>query len=441
MASHISFIKNELNKNGAALKGNLEGLNELLVTGSLLQDHTPFEEVYRITAGCMVTIKGMELKKQRYHTFCNVPEHDLTMEECIEKGDVLFRQAVDRIFQKSREYGYQAECDLSGGLDSRMAAWVAHDLGYHNILNMCYCAPGNIDHMVSRKIAADLGNDYHFVPMDGDILKDIEKKVFLTGGQVDYIVSTGALKGLENYDFSNIGICCTGLLGEIQNAYWTEGEEHTKAGYTANRRSLFYELRIPEEYLCQYDNFEQVNLYEYSFKLFLLSGLVRNQEVEVASPFIDPDYLDFIYKVPLKFRKEYRYVTKWMYTKYYESTKYVWQTMRMPVRNYYLKKPYVPKTVDDIRNFVIRVVNKAMRITGRDICIQRKDDMNPFAQWYLSNDEIRRYIQDYYESNIQFVTDHEYRARLHAMFFGGEANVLDKLEVINNIAVWKLFIR
>lgn len=181
-------------------------------------------------------------------------------------------------------------------------------------------------------------------------------------------------------------------------------------------------------------------MYEYSFKLFMLSGLVRTQEVEIASPFIDPDYLDFIYKVPLKFRKEYRYVTKWMYTKYYEATKYVWQTMRMPVRNYYLKKPYVPKTVDDIRNFVIRVVNKAMRITGRDICIQRKDDMNPFAQWYLSSDEIRNYIQDYYERNIHFVTDHEYRTRLHAMFFGGEANVLDKLEVINNIAVWKLFI-
>lgn len=139
IASHVSLMCDALkliNKN--ALSFCNDSIYELLTTGGILGDKTPFNEVKRITAGHRLIFASGNFMIERYHFFRNVPEHEMTIDECIEKGDALFRKAVDRIFRKNEEYGYRHECDLSGGLDSRMATWVANDLGYKNLINICY---------------------------------------------------------------------------------------------------------------------------------------------------------------------------------------------------------------------------------------------------------------------------------------------------------------
>ena len=49
---------------------------------------------------------------------------------------------------------------LSGGLDSRMTVWVAHDLGYTHQLNMTFCQSNYLDFKIAQQIATDLRHDF-----------------------------------------------------------------------------------------------------------------------------------------------------------------------------------------------------------------------------------------------------------------------------------------
>lgn len=438
IANHIFFIKSLLEQAGNSMNPCIQGCYEMLITGSCLSHNTPYSNVHRITAGKFISVKNNIVAEDYYHFFSNLPEHDLDLDECIERGDVLFRQAVDRIFRKNTEYGYQGECDLSGGLDSRMATWVAHDLGYRNILNVCYCVKNHLDQTISQKMANDLGNEYYFLPMDSNIFRDIDKKVTYTGGQIDYTLSTGAVKVLETID-NNIGMCCTGLLGEIQNAYWVEGEEHTKPKYWRDgihERTKMVGTKFPSEYGKIYENYEQMNLYELSYNFYMSSAISRQQLVEVVSPFVDVDYLDFIYKVPLKWRRHYKYVLAWMTKKYPKATMYKWASTGRLVNKSCDKEFNLSNRVDIVRFFRL-AVNKMLRMVNVSYCFDSKFDMNPFEKWYKTDKEIRDYLDDYFEKNIGLVSVDSLKEDMVKMFKDGDHE--DKLLVNNLLAAFKNF--
>lgn len=437
-ASHNNILIDALNNNGIAVTPNLQACRELLCTASNLHGNTPFEGIRRITAGKYMALSAGVCKEVRYHMFHNVPEHDMSLEECVDEMDRRFRKAVDRIFSKNEEYGYQGECDLSGGLDSRMATWVAHDLGYKNFLNVCYCQSGNIDNTTSKKIAKDIGNDYFFLPMDGgEILMDIDEVVDKFGGQVSYVVCTGANRAMKEIRRRNIGMCCTGLLGELHNAYWVEGDAHTPPAYTGNRYSSVAELTVPKEYSEEYENYEQMNLYEYSCLLWLSSAIVRQQSCEVTSPFIDVDFLEFAYRVPLKWRKDYLLTKTWMVTKYPQAAKYVWLTKRMPVDKAYYNKFYFPKLMDDARTLVVRCVNKALRTAHIDKQLTQRTDMNPFDNWFLTNERLRDFADSYFEENLSKIQDEKLKNDVIATYKSERG--INKIQALNLIAVFKRY--
>ena len=437
-ASHNDLLIDVLESNGETVRPSIQACRELLGLASVLHGNTPFEGVRRLNAGRYLRMTEWDMTEVRYHVFHNVPEHEMSLEACVEEADKRFRKAVDRIFGKNKEYGYQSECDLSGGLDSRMATWVAHDLGYRDILNVCYCQSGNIDHLTSRKIAHDLGNDYFFLPMDGgELLMDVDEVVGKFGGQVSYVVCTGANRALREIASRNIGLCATGLLGELHNAYWVEGNQHTPPAYTSNRYSAVAEVSIPPEYSEGYENYEQMNLYEYSTLLWLSSALVRQQVCEVTSPFIDVDYLEFAYRIPLKWRKDYLFTKTWMVTKYPEAAKYVWQTKRMPVDKAYYNKLYIPKVLDDVRKQAVRCANKLFRMAHVNKEISYRTDMNPFDLWMNTNPSLQAFFTNYYQENIERVQDLALRADIQRTFEQGNAR--DKIQAINLLAVYKRY--
>lgn len=380
------------------------------------------------------------VKSEYYHVFKNIPEHDLSLDACIEKGDALFRKAVDRIFRKNKEYGYEMECDLSGGLDTRMSAWVAHDLGYKNCLNICYSRENSTDHYTSQKLAKDLGNKYFFLPMDSGIMEDVDKKVRLFGGQVEYAISSGSVKALETVGYERIGICCMSLLGEIQNAYHVIGESHTEPDFLVHswRKCNCNEIKIPYWYRKDYDNYEQMNFYEYAIAAIMTSASGRSQYCEAASPFADVDYLDFIFKVPLKYRRHYFYVKNWMKKKYPGAMKYKWQLTGQPVgaeQNPVYKGLHYAKVIMDL---AIRKFNDFMYKKDIHFAIMQKKDMGPVNKWYATSKSFRNYLQAYFDENIGRVQDDKLREDLTRQFQDGFG--VGKIEVINVLGIYKRYI-
>nr|WP_296480612.1 hypothetical protein [uncultured Acetatifactor sp.] len=436
VTSHMELMKEALIHNGQPLQPNIQACQEMLSTGSMLHGNTILKNAYRIMPGCKIIFFDGVLSNIRYHMFHNIPEQELSLEECIDEADRLFRNAVDRIFSKNLEYGYQAEADLSGGLDSRLVTWVAHDLGYKNILNVCYCQKGKIDHMTSRKIAEKLGNQYVFYPMNGgDFFMDVDEMTRKTGGQVFYGVCTGANRTFRLIDTSNIGLAVTGLLGELHNAYWTEGDCHTNPAYINERYTYTPKLSLPEEYKAGYDNYEQMNLYEYSALLFLSSAFARQDLMEVYSPFIDKDYLEFVYKIPLKWRKHYFFTMNWILTKYPDAAKFVWQTKEKPVDKAYYQKIYAPKIMWDCQDYLKRIYNKLCRIFKIHSALTLKREMNPIETWYLRNPKLRKFLNDYYEKYRYIISDDDLKNNIqkcHESRLG-----MDKIMIVNLLSIMR----
>lgn len=439
-ATHNNILVEFMKEQGMTVSPNIQACRELLAMGSVLHGGTPFEGIFRLMAGNYVLLdsKG-SCQEQRYHMFHNIPEHDLSLDECIEELDKRFRKAVDRIFSKNTEYGYKAECDLSGGLDSRMATWVAHDLGYKNILNVCYCQSGKIDHKTSQKVAHDLGNDYFFLPMDnGEILKDVDEVVDKFGAQLLYFMCTGANRAVKEMSSRGVGLSVTGLMGgEVHNAYWVEGSEHTPPRYTSDRYSKIVPLTVPESYSNGYENYEQMNLYEYGYLQFLSSAIVRQQYCETATPYVDVDYLEFAYRIPLKWRQNYCLMPTWMMKKYPEAAKYVWQAARMPVENYFNHKLYWPKVLNDFSYIPKQFTNRVARRLKIPFQFSQCSDMNPVNLWVLQNKDLQNFFENYYRDHINDVSDQSLRKDIQKTFEKGYG--MDKTMAINLLGVYKRY--
>lgn len=440
ITTHLLLMKEALKLNGVVYTENTQAFNEMLVTGSLLHGNTFIEGVKRLTGGeyLIIDTNSYEINIKRYHTFHNIPEHDLSIDEMVENADKLFRNAVDRLFRKNKLYGYKTVADLSGGLDSRLVTFVANDLGYKNFLNVCYCQKNKIDHLASRDMANSLGNDYYFYPMDdASFIYDTDKINYITGGQILYYLCTGADHTYSNIDLSNVGACFTGLLGELDNAYWVEGNTHTAPNYIVNRYSKNISLSIPNSYTFGYDNYEQMNLYEYSASLFLLSGLNRQAKIEVLSPFIDVDFLEFSYRIPLSLRLGYKFTVYWLMKKYSNACKFLWQTKRMPVEYFYNKKFYLPKLLWDISDNIKKVINKFTREFNINFALTLKDDMNPLDVWYKMNADVRNYIKNYYDENILKVKNDKIVMQINKAY--NSNFIRNKILAINLISDYKLF--
>ena len=87
------------------------------------------------------------------------------------------------------EYGYNHICSLSGGLDSRMTAIVAHEMGYDQQLNITFSQSDYLDETIAKQIASDYGHNWMFKSLDNGIfLFDIDSCSFLINGILFIII-------------------------------------------------------------------------------------------------------------------------------------------------------------------------------------------------------------------------------------------------------------
>ena len=118
----------------------------------MLEDNTLFNEIKKLIAGHYILIKSGKLHIVQYYKLSNIPNYDQSQQKIIENIDILFRQAIKRAFDKDKEYGYKHLVALSGGLDSRMTTWVAHDMGYgENIVNFTFSQSDYLDETIPKK--------------------------------------------------------------------------------------------------------------------------------------------------------------------------------------------------------------------------------------------------------------------------------------------------
>lgn len=430
ISSHIPYMTAVLKANGVLYHFNETAARYMLTYGYMLDDSTFVKEIHRLLPGQLVRIGNGDAVVERYYM---IPNREVRMseQEAVERIDSAFREAVRREFDKDREYGRRHLVDLSGGLDSRMVSWVAHDMGYTDQLNVTYCRADYLDYRISRQIALYLEHEYLFKALDdAKWLYDIDDIVSKNNGAAFYTGITGGNRLLGVLNTDAFGLEHTGMIGGITLSTFYHDREmnfgRPRSGLNrySDKLSYSFDGQFMDEYSCQ----EMFAIYTRGMLGNMSSYMIRQHYIEAASPFTDVDFLEANYTVPFEYRVRNHIYLKWMAEKYPKSTSFGWE-----------KWGGIKPREDHI---FFRKVKTTQRLLCQAGCKAFKqpsrDNMNPLDYWYQRNPGIREYYRDYYCRNRRRnELDGELGKDISLMF--KEGNVLEKSMALTVLAVLKVY--
>lgn len=415
-ASEIGFITDTAKLNKLPLTINETGAYMALTFGFCIEDATLIQEVTKLCAGHYFKLQEGKLEDIQYHRFTNKPRQ-MTQQEAIEGIDKYFRQAIKRAFEKDKEYGYRHIACLSGGLDSRMTVWVAHEMGYTDQLNITYSESGYLDFSIAQEIATDLHHDWLFKPLDGgDCIREIDDVSSITYGSTNFFGLAHGLSMEKLLNYDDFGIIHTGQLGDViigtylKKMQYSQFPKITDGAYSEELRE-----RI-ESYKFKYD-YEDAELFMMYNRGFcgIAQGLLTFQEnSESYSPFTDVDFFEFCYSIPLEFRFNHKIYFDWILDKYSQAAEYIWENTRTKIarfenhkqRTMYILGYEVPHFSERtafkryLKGFILRRLGVQKKGAKRKtITLASKFNMSPIDYWYNTNPFLRNFMQSYWSAN------------------------------------------
>ncbi len=406
---HICFTNNYIALvSHLKTKGQTVSLNEqaaylLLSYGYVFEDITLTNEVKRLMVGHSAIISNNKMQLKKFWELTNKPIN-ITEEEAIEEIDKRFRIALQLAFEKDREYGYKHVASLSGGLDSRMTVWVAHELGYTEQLNLTFSQSNYLDETIAKKIAADLKHEWIFKALDnGNFLKNVDDVTQITGGNVLYYGLAHGLSLYDNISFDHTGILHSGQLGDVVvGTFYSKMDNNHKfslgdGAYSKHLLPNIGELKLKETY----SNEEIFKMYIRGFYGANQGLLGAMKYTETYSPFYEIDFMQFCLSIPVALRFQHRIYKKWIQTKYPEASKYVWEKDKVPVNYSYwisIKGKKVP-----INQLPLKIL---MKLKLKKEGIDSTRHMNPLQYWYKTNNDLKIFMDDYYSENIQLLNSY-----------------------------------
>lgn len=430
LSDRLEYMVEVLKANQIAYDFNPLAARYMLTYGYMIDDSTFIKQIHRLLPGMYVRIEKGQALLTRYHMIKD-EGLDISEAEAVEMIDNAFREAVRREFEKDKEYGYRHLVDLSGGLDSRMVTWVAHELGYTEQVNITYSRMGYRDEKISKQIATYLGHEYVFKPLD-DVkwMYDIEETTSLNNGAALYTGITGGIRMLSLLRTEQFGVEHTGMIGDlvIGSLYHDKDFSYGKPVFGRNAYSDRLQYQFDEAILKEYPCQEMFGIYTRGMLGAASSYIARQNFVETSSPFMDVDFLDTTFSVPFDYRNHHHIYMKWMKEKYPKAAEFGWE-----------KWGGIPPKESLIW---ARKMKTTQRLLMKSVCsalhIQDRDNMNPIDYWYGKNTNLQKYFEEFYDGVINTpILEEELRKDVSMMFHTG--NVTDKGMALTVLAMIKKY--
>ena len=453
--SEIGFLVNARKINNLPVTVDETGCYMTLTHGFCIDDKTLVKEVHKLIAGHYYELTPSGLRILRYHQFSNIPDKALTEDNAIEDINRLFQNAVRLQFEKDREYGYRHLACLSGGLDSRMTVWVAHQMGYTDQLNITFSQSGYLDFSVAQQIAIDLHHDWLFKPLDGgDCINLIDKITPITYGSANFfgLAHGKSMEDLINYE--PFGIIHTGQIGDaIIGTFFKKNEFNPeyKMGQSAYSLELIERLsdyKIQEDY----HNEEIFCLYTRAFTGANQGLLTFQENSESCSPFIDVDFLEFCYKIPLNLRFGHKIYFDWILQKYPEASEYVWEHTGKKIKSFENKEfkytqvmgkklpmPGNPEFRGWLKGSILRRLG--LRKKGqkpKTIVLVSKNNMNPVDYWYNTNPRLKEFMDNYWDNHNHWIPEGQIKEDMTHLY--KDCVLYDKLQCLSVLSAMKFIL-
>lgn len=431
--SEMTYLIDYMRNNNINYALDEVGAYFLLTYGYMLEDYTLIREIRKLNAGKYIKIEDGNFQILTYYEIDNTPDNSQSEEEIIENIDRLFRNAVKLEFEKDKEYGYKHIASLSGGLDSRMTVWVAHELGYTEQLNVTFSQTDYLDETIAKEIARDLKHEWLFYALDNGIyLKNIREMIEINFGDCFYAGAAHVNGCLSKINFDKYGIYHTGQVGDvILGTFYSSENPQTsyKPGDGAYSKTLVQ--KDEKKYLkYKYDNEEVFKFYNRAFTGALQGNLVNQKYTEVASPFLDVEFFEYCLKIPLKHRYDHRIYKKWILRKYPDAAKYKWEKIQGKIT----EKTYnILGHMTTLRALPRKAFNKLFHTSS----LNTKHHMNPLDYWYNTNDDLREFFLDTFNKDIDLLENEKLRNDCQKLFT--EGNTIEKTQVLTLLEAWRYY--
>lgn len=443
------FVSSELKNLHALFKKwkvqtylNHQSVYSLLTYGYMLDDNTLWNEIKKLPPGSCIIFEGKRAQITQYYRLPKAPVNDArSRQELIDDIDEKFRAAIRLQFEKDREYGYRHLVGLSGGLDSRMTSYVAHDLGYRSQINFTFSQTNYLDETIPKKIAEDLKHEWIFKALDnGLFLKEIDEAVEMTGGTTLHYAVAHANSIYKFLNFDRFGILHSGQLGDVIISSFIKDFEDKEIGRKSFSKKL--QNKISEKRVMpSIEEKEHVLLYRRGIN-GANSGLVTAQQyTETVSPFYDIEFLEFCLTIPIKIRSGHSLYRDWVIQKYPRAAEYIWETTKKPL-NTKIKKPMVLTIghkkipLKSIWPIILHKAGLRERFSKKKIT--SKKTMHPFNYWYENDPELREFFDSYYRENFNHLNNGEEGLKNEVSDFYTNGTPLQKTMVLTLLSALKL---
>lgn len=439
--SEINFLTSYYKQNSLSYSLDQDGAYMLLSYGYMFEDFTLFAEIKKLCPGNYIRLQHNNFSIKQYYRIDNTPNYKKKKNDFIEDIDVVFRNSIKNQFDKDREYGYKHLASLSGGLDSRMVAWVAHDMGYKDQLNYTFSQSNYLDETIAKSISRDLNTEWIFKALDnGNFLKDIDIITSITSGNILFYGLAHQRSIYKDLNMSKFGMVHSGQLGDVvfgtmysslnQNEKFNIGD-----GFYSYSNKLLHKLgsvNLKNEYANQ----EIYGLYSRGLN-GANSGLLMPQEYsETFSPFYDRDVLECALAIPVELRFNHAFYKKFIIKKYPKAAQYKWERHNSKITSpkiilfneeYYLAT--IPK----------RALTKLFALVGIKSIrgLNSTFHMNPVDYWYYTNNSLKKYFDNYYAENIENIYNLELKRDCMHLYLSG--NTLEKIQVLSFLSAIKLY--
>jgi asparagine synthase (glutamine-hydrolysing) len=445
--SEPGFVVESCKLNGIPLSLNEEASWMLLTYGFFIENHTLAKEIKKLTAGHYLKIINGQITEIQYHRFSNEPNYQKSLNEWIEGIDHYFRKAIKMQFDKDLEYGYKHITTLSGGLDSRMTVWVAHQMGYTEQLNTTFSQSNYLDETIAKKIATDLKHEWLFKALDhGNFLKNIDDITRITYGGGLY---AGLAHGKSMYDLINtepFGIMHTGQIGDaIIGTFYKKpipGTPH-KIGDGAYSLTLIERLKN-YRFIYDYPNEEIFALYSRAFTGADQGLLVFQEYTESVSPFTDVDFLEYCYTIPVELRYRHKIYIDWILNNYKESAKYKWESIHKIITqvNPYATINIFGRNIEkgQVIKWFLGAIKRRLSVkiySQKNTAPIISYHMNPIDYWITTNSELVEILRQFFVQNIYFIKISDLKEDCNFLFHQGTSG--ETLQVITFLAGLKSY--
>ncbi len=416
-STDIAWLYTNIKHNGCELKLDMDGAYSLLSYGHMLGDKTLAADVKKVTSGQYVKLQGNACEVITYWDPAAIKESGQSYDQLLEQAEKLFTQAVRRVYEKDNAYGYSHVCTLSGGLDSRSIAMVAHDLGYKDQLFITFCQSGVNDMVIASQISAYIKGEHLTYELDNGLCYgDIKKAVLCNGGLV---VPYGFLPTKRVCEL--VDLCGGGMLhgGEVGDAVFGGSFEAINyENWEFGLKSFSDKVvdRISDTHRSaiqsQYPNGKIFALFNRGINGAENSWIASNSVTETSSAFVDKDFLSFCLSVPTAYLRKSKFYIDWMAKYHPDMCLFDWAKTNA--------RPNASAVTLICKKLIRRIKHKLLG---------SKVSMNPYDDWYNDTEsDLRKVMDQSYAANHALIQNDQLREDCAALYQAGSAS--EKMQVI-----------